>query len=67
MTYHFWKRFTRMVTIGKQTLLEAFAVVYLLSKYLSALIALCALGSVLLASKNLKQLAFGSDYTYMFV
>ena len=56
-----------MVTIGKQTLLEAFVVVYLLSKYLSSLIALCALGSVLLASKNLKQLAFGSDYTYMFV
>ena len=67
MTYHFWKHFTCMVTIGKQTLLEAFAVVYLLSKYLSALIALCALGSVLLASKNWKQLAFGSDYTYMFV
>ena len=33
MTYHFWKRFTRMVTIGKQTLLEAFEVVYLLSKF----------------------------------
>ena len=67
MTYHFWKHLIRMVTIGKQTLLEAFVVVYLLSKYLSSLIALCALGSVLLASKNLKQLAFGSDYTYMFV
>ena len=33
MTYHFWKHLIRMVTIGKQTLLEAFVVVYLLSKF----------------------------------
>ena len=41
MTYHFWKRFTRMVTIGKQTLLEAFAVVYLGSKFESIDCTLC--------------------------